>query len=224
MRNNKGRYRVSIFSTARHPKTGNFSFLSHSCYARNTFRMKRSTLRHVLLHAPLAALMVLMVSACSDEEIVPRPGAIDDDDIPGAAVNEAHQYVNQWVRDNMQYWYLWNDEIPENIDRNLNPKVYFQSLLHKDDRFSWIQDDYQELVNALQGISREAGYEFVLYRENPNSDHVVLQIVYTKPESPAETAGLKRGDLVSRINGQQLTTTNYRTLLNEIRQNHTLTV
>ncbi len=168
--------------------------------------------------------MVLMVSACSDEEIVPRPGAIDDDDIPGAAVNEAHQYVNQWVRDNMQYWYLWNDEIPENIDRNLNPKVYFQSLLHKDDRFSWIQDDYQELVNALQGISREAGYEFVLYRENPNSDHVVLQIVYTKPESPAETAGLKRGDLVSRINGQQLTTTNYRTLLNEIRQNHTLTV
>jgi len=39
---------------------------------------------------------------------------------------------------------------------------FFDSLLHPDDRFSWIQDDYQELETTLQGIFATNGVEFGL--------------------------------------------------------------
>ena len=87
-----------------------------------------------------------------------------------------------------------------------------------DDRFSWIQEDYQELLNSLKGISKEAGFEFVLYQED-GSNNVQAQILYIKPGSPAENAGLKRGDAVTQVNGQQLNTTNYRTVLKGISDN-----
>ena len=100
-------------------------------------------------------------------------------------------------------------------DKNLNPDDFFQSLLTDDDRFSWIQENYQELLNSLKGISKEAGFEFVLYQED-GSNNVLAQILYIKPGSPADNAGLKRGDAITHVNGQQLNTTNYKTVLKGI--------
>ena len=138
-------------------------------------------------------------------------------------VNEQNQHVNRWIQENMEYWYLWNQELPSNVDKNLEPSDYFAALLSDDDRFSWIQEDYQELLNSLSGINKEAGYEYVLYKESENSENVVLQILYVKPNSPAQTGGLKRGDLVSKVNGQTLTSFNYRNVLRGLKENHTLT-
>jgi C-terminal processing protease CtpA/Prc len=95
-------------------------------------------------------------------------------------------------------------------------------LYTSEDRFSWIQDNYIDLLNELQGVSKEAGYEFVLYKESSANDNVVAQIVYIKPNSPAEVAGLKRGDVISKINGQQITTSNYTTLLDATKNNYTI--
>ena len=148
----------------------------------------------------------------------------DSDDPNPKVNNKENQYVNSWIQDNMEFYYLWNKSLPKNSDRNQEPDAYFKSLLHKDDRFSWIQDNYQDLLNSLNGINKEAGYEFVLYRENQVSNKVIAQILYTKPDSPAEAAGLKRGDLITKVNGQNITTSNYRDVLNELKENHTLVV
>ena len=161
------------------------------------------------------------ITSCSEEELLPEPVKVEEE-IPQVIANETNQYVNSWIRENMEYWYLWKDEIPAKSDKNLDPEAYFNSLLSKNDRFSWIQTNYQELLNSLQGISKEAGYEFVLYREKEGSENVVLQIVYTKPDAPAATAGLKRGDIISHINDQQLTTGNYRDLLSAIKDSHSV--
>lgn len=164
---------------------------------------------------------LFLFTACADDEILPEP-AQEVAESPVVTGNAGNQYVNSWIRENMEHWYLWNEELPEGGDKNLDPEAYFDALLSDDDRFSWIQSDYKELLNSLQGISKESGYEFVLYREKEGGDNVLLQIMYTKPGSPAAIAGLKRGDIVSHINEQQLTASNYRDLLSAIKQNHTV--
>src|SRR5687768_1743632 len=81
--------------------------------------------------------------------------ACKDDDDSNASAN--NQHINDWILTNMQDWYLWNDELPTNTNKNLAPDEYFSSLLYDGDRFSWIQDDYEDLLKSLQGISKEAG-------------------------------------------------------------------
>ena len=163
-------------------------------------------------------LFFVFATACREEEILPVKQIKEE--VPVAIKNEANQYVNSWILENMQYWYLWNNDLPKTVDKNLDPESYFDALLSDEDRFSWIQSNYQELLNSLQGISKEAGYEFVLYREKEGSDNVMLQVLYVKHGSPAETGGLKRGDVITHINGQQMTTQNYKTLLSSIKLNH----
>ena len=175
------------------------------------------------LYTSLLGVFVLLfgLTSCGEEEILPAKETKEE--APKVVVeNGPNNYVNSWILENMQYWYLWNNELPSTTDKNLDPASYFKSLLHKEDRFSWIQTNYQELLNSLQGISKEAGYEYVLYREKEGSDNVILQILYIKPGSPAATSGLKRGDVVTRINGQQITTQNYQNLLKDIKADHEL--
>lgn len=150
-------------------------------------------------------------------------GCKEDDPSPSNQVsNEANAYVNNWIYDQMSTWYLWNDELPKSPNVNQEPENYFDALLNNEDRFSWLQPNYQELLNSLKGISKEAGYEYVLYKESSASNNVIAQILYIKPSSPAAATGLTRGDIITHINNQQLTTSNYRDVLGDIKENHTI--
>lgn len=152
----------------------------------------------------LIPLFFFLISSCQNED---DPAPVSD--------NTANLHVNEWILENMEFWYLWSNEIPASPDKSLAPDEFFQSLLTDDDRFSWIQDNYQDLLNSLQGISTEAGFEYVLYKED-GSNNVIAQILYIKPGSPAENASLKRGDVITHINAEQLNTTNYQTVLKSI--------
>ena len=131
--------------------------------------------------------------------------------------------INDWILENMQDYYFWNTQIPARTNKTLYPKDYFESLLYKkEDRFSWIQDNFKELQDYLSGITTEAGYEFNLYLLEKGKNLVVGCIVYIKPGTPAEQAGLKRGDFFTSINGTAMTTENYQDLLSKISQPHTI--
>ena len=136
-------------------------------------------------------------------------------------------YVQNWILANMEYYYFWNDKIPANADTTMEPEPFFYSLLYNvpgGDRFSWIEADYTTLQNQLNGINKEAGYDFKLYLASAGSSNVIGQITYIKKGSPAEAAGLKRGDIFPEINSTQLTTTNYRTLLGATGSSYTLRI
>jgi len=132
---------------------------------------------------------------------------------------EGDAAINKWIYDNMKYYYLWTDEIPDNPNLNQQPEDFFESILSNKDRFSWIQEDYEELLKSLQGVNKEAGFEFVLYLDGNTPGNVLMQIVYIKPNSPASSTALKRGDIITAINGSTLTESNYRSLLAQMSDN-----
>ncbi len=169
-----------------------------------------TAIKEIFRYGLLWLFLLLIVTACKEDDPAPD------------VTSQANIKVNSWIRENMDFWYLWNDQLPANPDKSLDPESFFKSLLSSEDRFSWIQSDYQELLKSLQGVNKEAGYEFVLYKESQSSNNVIAQIMYVKAGSPAEQAGLKRGDIITHVNDQQLTTDNYKTLVEALKENHSI--
>lgn len=131
--------------------------------------------------------------------------------------------ANNWILNVMSEVYLWLEDLGTPIAENSDPEDYFEALLNRPtDRFSAIFPDYQELLNALSGVSLEAGYEFILYRESTESNNIIAVVSYIKKNSPASNVDLKRGDVISEINGTLITLDNYQQLLGETDGMHTL--
>ncbi|POY38525.1 peptidase S41 [Solitalea longa] len=154
----------------------------------------RSMLR---IYGALIVLATTLILSCKKDD--PKPNQ--------------YQEVNNWIDDNMRYLYYWTDKIPSKTDKNLDPEKYFESLLYKtEDRFSWIQESASDLQNSLNGVTKSVGFELKLYTTGVGSN-IIGHIMYVLPSSPAAKAGLKRGDIISKVNGTQLNTSNYYDLL-----------
>ena len=159
----------------------------------------------------LALLSLLTINfSCEENDPVPDPA------------ETANENINSWILENMRLYYLWNEQIPSTTNKRLNPNNYFNSLLYKaEDRFSWIQENFTDLLDLLSGIEMEAGYDCAIGIKD--SSEVIGIINYVKPNSPASKTDLKRGDFFHSVNGITLTINNYRDVLNnELSSPHTL--
>lgn len=138
-----------------------------------------------------------------------------------AVIVDEISYVNNWIYNEMSIYYLWNTSIPRNPDFKLDPDDFFDSILNKynaitnpdGDRFSWIQENYTELLNSLRGVSSdEIGFDYIRVRVN-GTNYYYLLVLYSRPGTDAEAKGISRGRFVTKINGQNITDSNYRELL-----------
>ena len=147
------------------------------------------------------------------------------DDDHSAQEIEKNKIVNEWIKENMDVLYYWNTKMPAGKNMKVFPADYFESILYKqEDHFSFIAEDFAQLMETLSGVQLEAGYDFTLFYEDEKMQNLYGLINYIKPNSPASSAGLKRGDKFSTVNGKQITINNYQTLLNETYAAHTLGV
>ncbi|MEK9740231.1 MAG: S41 family peptidase [Flavobacteriaceae bacterium] len=135
--------------------------------------------------------------------------------------------ISDFIWQGLNNYYYWQEDVELLADTKLNdqkayakfisenadPDAFFDSLLHPDDRFSWIQDDYQELENTLQGIYATNGVEFGLLYACQNCNQIVGFVKYILDGSDADGKNIKRGDLFTGVNGNVLTVSNYRNLL-----------
>lgn len=155
------------------------------------------------------AISALVWASCEPRNVNPNNG------------NPPDQTVNHWIYENMGLYYYWNDKLPTTPKFSQNPSDFFESLLYKynvtsrpdGDRFSWIQESGEELKSTLSGQSKSTGMNFSLYLKNPGSNKVIGVVLYVLPGSPAANAGVKRGDIFTRINDVVLTRSNYNQLL-----------
>jgi C-terminal processing protease CtpA/Prc len=126
-------------------------------------------------------------------------------------------YVNSWILENMKAYYYWNTYIPSNPDMEQYPDNFFYSLLYRyqqidGDRFSWIQENYVDLLESLSGVSSgDLGFEYTLIRYDDSN--VFGEVLYVKPGTGAEAQGVKRGNAFRTIDGTQMTVSNYSALL-----------
>jgi C-terminal processing protease CtpA/Prc len=163
----------------------------------------------------MAVLIIAFTESCNKKATI-----VDEDQEEIEEPENNYKEVNAWILENMQIYYLWNNQIPSTIDNTLFPADYFEKLLYKNDRFSWIQEDFVELLNSLSGVSTEAGYDYNLYLIDDSN--IIAGITYIKPGTPAENVGLKRGDYFLKINGTQMTLDNYSSLIGQTSKPHTL--
>lgn len=213
---NKYRFILSADTTLL-PK---FTFISKTNYTllMNLNRIKTITLSVIILSWGVS---------CKVNEVDPSSNGTTNNTNTTTTTNP-NKDVNTWIHEQMKEWYYWTDKIPDisKTDLALAPgkktgdasgtKYYFNSLLFEEgvsDRFSWIEESSTELVNSLNGISKVFGLRYSTYYLDDNKKNVAFFITYVIKGSPAENAGLKRGDFIMTVNGTQLTVDNYTSLL-----------
>jgi membrane-associated protease RseP (regulator of RpoE activity) len=134
-------------------------------------------------------LCILILSAgfvaCKKETETPKPTT------PTATTNP-NLAANTWIHEVMSYYYLWNS---------------------KTDRFSWIDESYTNLQNQLNGVSTVLGVKNNAFYTDDTKTSLAFVLAYVLKGSPAEKAGLKRGDIILKVDDQTITNSNYTTIL-----------
>lgn len=177
--------------------------------------MKNKIILNIL---PFILITGMLFSGCKKEEATVVPKVI-----PQASE------VNNFVWSNLHDYYLWEKQVPalsdtkylktDSLNAFLNtytdPQVLFKSLLYqpgKVDKWSFLVDNSKQIDDWINGISETMGYDFMLGRIAA-SDTLFGFVRYVYKGSPAEKAGMKRGDIFVKVNDQKLTVNNYSNLL-----------
>ncbi len=128
--------------------------------------------------------------------------------------------ANSFVYQIMDYYYLYNEGISKNgtpvIDytNENDTKKYFKKLLDPKDIFSFITDDAEGFKQSQNGISSSMGWDYSFMYADNSHKYVVAAINFVYPNTPADRAGVKRGDFIFEVNDKRLTPDNFQELWN----------
>jgi len=144
--------------------------------------------------------------------------------------------INDFVWKGMNLWYFWQQDVNDLADNRFSsdqeytdylnsfssPRNLFNALKFNEDRFSWIVDDFNELLNSFQGVFKTNGVEFGLFRINEGEDDLFGIVRYILPNSDASSNNILRGDFFLSVDGTSLHINNYIDLLFEGSDSYTL--
>ena len=123
------------------------------------FRKSLAMKKYVLLYLGLS----LLVSACSNDD-----NQIKNGETP-QLLTGSDAITQHFMWQAMNLWYFWQGDVDvlsdtrftsdeqytEFLEQTPNPADFYNDvLLFNEDRFSFLNDDYTELVNNLSGVSR----------------------------------------------------------------------
>ena len=121
------------------------------------------------------------------------------------------QQVSKFVLSYSELYYLWNDKVDynKNYKTQTDPFALFDGLVYKElDQWSYLTDDATSMMEEYEGVETTYGYRLtIIYFSDIKEYAAVVNFVY--PGSPAEKAGMKKGDLIYRIDGSPISESNY---------------
>ncbi|HQH40716.1 MAG TPA: S41 family peptidase [Bacteroidales bacterium] len=133
----------------------------------------------------LLMLFVVLVYSCKKEEGEDQPTQTDQ-----------YLSVKKKIFSVMQYWYLWNHDLPTVNSANYStPDAFLDALRYKKDRYSFIMDRTEFLNYFNEGTYYGHGISIGADVEGN------LRIVFIYNDSPLKAAGVSRGWIIKSING-----------------------
>lgn len=142
-------------------------------------------------------------------------------------------HIKDFIWKGLNKYYLWQEEVPNLADNRFAPsvaqttldnpeyaeflairtaKTLFNELLeHGKDYYSSITTDYTRWESSFQGKVYSSGMVFVTFQHTNRELYGI--VTYVLPGSSAETAGVKRGLIFSKVDGVRLTSSNVSSLL-----------
>ena len=129
--------------------------------------------------------------------------------------DRTHEYIekteeDQWIANQMKDVYLYYQEIPELKSENYFYPVdeFFPMLLASHDRYSYLEMKEESRTRSyLQPVTY--GMDVVVSNDpTGTTTHQTARVLLVLPGSPAEQAGIKRGDCITAINGKNVSSSN----------------
>ena len=102
--------------------------------------------------------------------------------------------LDTWMYDIMQQNYLWYQYMPGYDEVNL-----FQDPATFLSKAKWDKDSYSFVDSVLEAPLPTYGFDYSLVKSQDNDTAYNALITYVIPESPAEKAGLQRGDWIMKV-------------------------
>ena len=171
-----------------------------------------------------------IIGAASQIEVIENKISLSleiNNECSDSYTGEKYFRIHQFIWETLNEYYLWQEEVPELndsikpvgsskykelIEPYPEPEGFFESLKHKEDKYSVIRSNYEDIENAIKGIDASNGVEFVLSRYG-SGDSILGVVTYILEESDAASKDIKRGDIFTGVDSKNITLNNYRELL-----------
>ena len=142
--------------------------------------------------------MILLLLSCEKDSV------IDDKKNPEAPPVEKNK-TNEWIEKTLRKHYLYYKDMPATTDQSSKAEDLFYSLLSPKDGKTYEGDHYYysriEEYTPTKADNKISTYGFEFATLEGNGFYFVM-ILYVLPNSPAEEAGLQRGEWIVGVDGK----------------------
>lgn len=167
--------------------------------------------------------LLLLPGGCTKSGLSPEPAAPTGEpstEVPDQKTLDTYRYAGYFGRNLINLYYLWQKEIRndlENWDDTKNPIDIVKDIRYHTgsgenrvdiDRWTIMTDDYKKTYGGFSGSSKTSGLSVTYYAVDQNSNQFYPVVNYVAKDSPADKAGLRRGDVIIAVNGKDITMAN----------------
>ena len=164
------------------------------------------------LQHTLFVLLLILLTSCGEDRTGEFYALIED---------------RMWIEEVMRENYLWAEDMPvieKEDDYFQEPATFFKNMLSKNamngkgDKYSYMEETKVENKEETRASTLERtstyGMEFVLTSDPTGTTaHTFARVLYVLNDSPAQKVGIERGDWISAINEERITSDNYPKLM-----------